>query len=213
MATRKPIIIDGEKVFVEADAKIADVVNPETQDIVTCDGKVIPRSVFRNTPVPDGMTQNLVRIEKGHSKKELLRSQSEKINDFLNEFESPPYPGGFRSVSLEANDQFMVVKNFPLPDGYRPDYVDLLIDLTNHPDRPPIGLYLLINNNRQIIERIQNIFGNHIFQNGAHYGAQAIDGFAWICLHYKDHQWRFNAKNVNKGDNLRKFLEIFYAKL
>jgi hypothetical protein len=146
------------------------------------------------------------------SRSQLLRQELVLIQAFLDEFE-PPENDVLRRVTLEGGETGVVVRNYPLPDGYAPDQVDLLIDVSNYPSKPPIGLYILINNNEKIIQRIKRIFGDHVFGNHAYYGARDIEGFAWICLHYKDHKWSFNARQVNRGDNLQKFLEMFQAGL
>lgn len=65
MAKRKPIIIDGSLREVRTDAKLADIVTPEVQSVVTTQGALIPRSEFTRVPVPDGFETNLSPINKG----------------------------------------------------------------------------------------------------------------------------------------------------
>ena len=64
MANRKNVQVDGEMHSVPVDAKISDVVPPDTASIVTHDGVVIPRQEF-NKPVPEGFEMNLSPINKG----------------------------------------------------------------------------------------------------------------------------------------------------
>ena len=75
MAKRKPIIIDGEIREVKADAKLAEVVAPDVQSVVTHSGALIPRSEFVRVPVPEGFETNLSAINKG-SDTDVCRRQS-----------------------------------------------------------------------------------------------------------------------------------------
>lgn len=65
MAKPKPIIIDGEFTTVPSNAKLSDVVPPATSSVLTDNGKLIPRSEFATTPIPDGFETNLSAINKG----------------------------------------------------------------------------------------------------------------------------------------------------
>lgn len=65
MAKRKPVIIDGEYTEVASDAKLADVVLPEVQNVVTTGGHLIPRSEFARRGVPEGFETNLTQQVKG----------------------------------------------------------------------------------------------------------------------------------------------------
>jgi hypothetical protein len=64
MAKRKPIMIDGEIREVETDLTLADIVAPEVQSVVTHNG-LIPRSEFKQVPIPEGFEQNLSGINRG----------------------------------------------------------------------------------------------------------------------------------------------------
>jgi len=65
MAQRKPILIDGEVREVKTSAKLADVVMPEVQSVVTHGGMLIPRSEFTRVAAPEGFETNLSAINKG----------------------------------------------------------------------------------------------------------------------------------------------------
>ena len=65
MAKRRPIIINGETLEVEPEAKLADVVAPDVESVVTRSGALIPRSEFTRVPVPAGFETNLSAINKG----------------------------------------------------------------------------------------------------------------------------------------------------
>lgn len=65
MAKPKPIVIDGEVREVKSSAKVIDVVPEDVSSIVTHEGTLIPRSEFKNVPVPQGFQTNLSAINKG----------------------------------------------------------------------------------------------------------------------------------------------------
>jgi hypothetical protein len=55
-----------------------------------------------------------------------LQWEVRAIQAFLSEFE-PPRNGGRRTVRLSHSGEIILVRNFPLPDGYWPDQIDLLL--------------------------------------------------------------------------------------
>lgn len=65
MAKPKPIIIDGEYTTVPSNSKLVDVVSPTATSVLTDSGKLIHRSEFASTPIPDGFEQNLSAVNKG----------------------------------------------------------------------------------------------------------------------------------------------------
>lgn len=67
MASKKPLVIDGELRNVSSDAKtIADVGLPsDVQSVITHDGQIVPRSRFAQVPLPQGFDANLSQINKG----------------------------------------------------------------------------------------------------------------------------------------------------
>lgn len=73
----------------------------------------------------------------------LLQADVRLVQGLLDEFESPAN-GEDRLASLTGSAQLLAITNLPLPDGYRPDYVDILIDVSRYPcsagsDRTPHG--------------------------------------------------------------------------
>jgi hypothetical protein len=140
-----------------------------------------------------------------------LNWEINSIQRFLNDFE-PARNGLGREAILGHTGEFVIVKNYPLPDRYRPDYVDLLLIVDNYPNNAPVGIYLMHKNNAATIRQISDKFNT--FQNNAYHGAQAIQGYTWICWHYGSGcNWKFRADAPQHGDNLRKFLATFYAEL
>ena len=79
-----------------------------------------------------------------------LASDLAGIQAFLDEF-SPPTNGEDREVELNSTGELVIVRNMPLPDGFVPDYIDLLLMVPDYPSRPPIGIYLLERNNGELI--------------------------------------------------------------
>ncbi|MGM0767086.1 MAG: hypothetical protein ACQEV6_03580 [Pseudomonadota bacterium] len=132
------------------------------------------------------------------------------IQTWLDRFDQP-YPGGHRRVRVHASGGFLVVENLPLPDAHAPDYLDVLLLTEQFPERPPIGLYMLNKGNELLTAQIARRL--NVFNNKAFHEAKAIPGYTWACLIYKDNSWRYNFSKANSGDNLTKFLEVFYALL
>ena len=137
----------------------------------------------------------------------LLEQDVEGIAVFLHECGLADN-GEERSVEIDANGDLVVIRNFPLADGYDPDFVDLLLLTHRYPDAPPEGLYLLERNNAEVIAQLSRKF--NVMQSAA-YSAPTVPGYRWICFHHSGHGWKFNRRNVRAGDNLRKFLVGFYA--
>lgn len=132
------------------------------------------------------------------------------IQTYLNRFEFSQNREN-RVAQLGRTGQFIFVRNFPLPDGYRPDYIDIMLITDEFPSRPPIGLYILNRNNKGLIGQLQEKF--NAFQDRAYAEAQAIHGYTWICYHYAANRWRYCAVAPRQGDNVLKFLSSFFAKL
>ena len=62
--------------------------------------------------------------------------------------------------------------------------------------------------NAALLQRLQGVFS--MYRDKAFYDAPAIPGYTWICYHYEEDRWQFNAVNPAAGDNLRKFLISFF---
>lgn len=139
-----------------------------------------------------------------------LRWETANLQDFLNGFD-PPANGERRLVQLGQTAEFITVRNFPLPDGYRPDFIDLLVVTEQFPATPPIGLYVLHRNNEALIGQLQRQF--NAFRDRAFHDAPAIRSYTWICYHYGGNAWRYRADQPARGDNIRKFLASWFAEL
>lgn len=80
-------------------------------------------------------------------KKDLLIKDLGYVREFLNDFAQEPE----RGIVLDNNLNWVILKNFPLPDafhnGYRkvkfkPDYEDILLVTTQYPDCGPWGIHI-----------------------------------------------------------------------
>ncbi len=136
----------------------------------------------------------------------LLEQDLVGISTFLDHFE-PSANGEERVVQSNPTGDLVYVQNFPLPDGFDPDFVDVLMLTHRYPDAPPIGLYLLEQNNSDVIGQLSNKF--NLLRRGFH-DAPTVPGYRWICFVYADNHWSFDRRHVASGDNLRKFLINFY---
>jgi hypothetical protein len=136
----------------------------------------------------------------------LMERDVEGIQAFLDEFPDPAN-GEWREAAINQTGELVLVRNFPLPDGFAPDYVDLLLMVPDYPRTPPIGIYLMEKNNRALIGQLKRIFN---VMNWAAHDAPTVEGYAWICVIYQGLAWKYNARDPARGDNLRKHLIHFY---
>ena len=139
-----------------------------------------------------------------------LSWEVDNIRRFLDRFEAPP-EGARRVVQLGDTGEFIVVRHFPLPEGFRPDHVDLLVLVPDFPATPPIGLYCLNRNNESVIAQIETVF--NAFRDRALHSAPSVPGYTWICHHYAENRWRYVSRAPSRGDNVAKFLSDFFFKL
>lgn len=146
-------------------------------------------------------------------RKRLLQWEMTAIQHLLDQFEPPPDDD--REAFINTTGDYVVIKNFPLPDWCLPaDSANLVLLIEDFPQRPPIGLYMMRQekpSNSEVIRKIQQVF--NVLGTGYH-GAKTIEGYHWICVHYANNQWHYNADAPHKGDNLAKFLlGGFYGRL
>jgi hypothetical protein len=140
----------------------------------------------------------------------LLHSETEHVQAWLDTFEDRVI-GEPRTAVLAQDEEYIIIKGFPLPDGYAPDEVDVLIFLDNFPTVAPIGLHVLNNGNDRLISQLKGRM--NAFRDAAFHGAPAFPGYTWLCYVYQDNRWTYNVQNHKKGDNVRKFLSSFFAVL
>jgi len=137
----------------------------------------------------------------------LLQWEMTAISRWLGAFTAACPP----RVGLERSGQTLWVKDFPLPDHFRPDRVSLALVVDKYPVEPPKGLYLLSEGaNQELLQRLKASF--NIFQDRGFHGAPSIEGFEWICLGYLN-GWRHNPRAPQRGDNIQKMLAEFWRLL
>ena len=137
------------------------------------------------------------------SPRALLDSEAESVRRWLHLFDMATPP----RVHVHGG-QTMTVENFPLPDGFRPDYVDLALLMHGFPADPPKGLYLLRTpSNAKVVDRLAKHF--NVFAGKGFHGAPSIAGFEWVCVGYLS-GWRYNTRQPDKGDNVWKMLAEFW---
>ncbi len=134
-----------------------------------------------------------------------LREEITIVQAFLDCFE-PPSGGGQRRAQVDHTCMNLTVKNFPLPDQFSPDHVDLLVPIPDFPAGAPSGMYLVNGNSDVAIDQIRRMC------NGSHH-VPKVPGYTWICHAYVRNQWRRNSKAPCEGDNLGKYLAAFFFKL
>ncbi|EMK3316324.1 hypothetical protein D8T63_15920 [Vibrio vulnificus] len=148
-------------------------------------------------------------IQVSSRKQSQLQGEIARIQNFLDGFESTT--NGNRTARLGISGEFVVIKNFPLPDGFSPDFIDMLVITDSFPAIPPIGIYVLNNENEALINQLSSKF--NAFRDRAFHDAPAIPGYTWVCYHYANNSWRYRPDNPCRGDNIAKFLSGFFAEL
>lgn len=131
----------------------------------------------------------------------------QEVQRFLDEFE-PPSNGETREAIVTESGKLLVIRNLPYPDGWDPDYGDALLDISS---LPPKGIYVLNDGLNGQEAKLRQKF--NLFKDAAYHEAEAIPGYTWICHIYPNNQWKVDPLNPARGDNLRKYLALFLAKL
>jgi len=141
------------------------------------------------------------------SRNDLLVWERENLQRWLDGFDCGVRP----RVSVAPSGETMTVQNFPLPDGFAPDRIDVALVIKAFPADPPKGLYILRRpDNGLIVARLQNKF--NVFRDKGFHGAPSIAGFEWLCIGYLD-GWRYHASQPHKGDNIQKMFVEFWRLL
>ena len=138
----------------------------------------------------------------------LLKWEVRAIEAYLGEFD-PPTSGGRRRARPSRSGEIILIANFPLPDGFEPDQIDLFVGVSQYPQWPPIGLYVMNQGNDALIAQLRDRFS--AYQDSAGNSADPVPGYTWLCYSYAGNQWRYCAQHPSRGDNVRKFLATFFA--
>lgn len=212
MAKRIPLTIDAEIQHVDAAANLSCLVPAGTKSVVTGSGQIIPASNFsqyRAADVPEGFDTQAATINKAGGGAGLLEREVALINWWLSGFEK--CPAGPRTAFANDTADFIGIANFPLPDGYVPDYIHLALYVSEYPSVAPIGIYLASKGSGgRVVAQIRSKL--NVFQGKAFHGAERpLEGYEWVCLIAED--WRVNMADIRKGQNLQKYLSYFNAVL
>jgi hypothetical protein len=216
------IVIDGKETSV---SRTADVIRPDDK-MVTVGGKdgsyrIVPAYQAREMPpeMIDTLERNQTNQEQGmygdfNTRKKYIDMELPHICDFLDKFQFST--AGIESViSIDSDYVKMGIKNFPLPDEYRPDYEDIAIIIAEYPNSPPTGIYVKdISLNISKIKEKMNY--SHVYDRAKYENysfVYDVPGWTWICFHYENHSWKFNFSDFRSGDNLTKFIKGVYANL
>jgi hypothetical protein len=219
MAKRRVIKIDGGSILADTGSSIRNALEQagmENVPQVVSGGEIISAADF-NRPLPaHDMLTNLTPLDKGASLRDRLLDQELVLiaTRFLGEF-----PG--RERSLELDDNSLLIRAYPLPDDYSPDYIDLLFFIGGYPELPPGGVHIPAKspNRQQIVDRLDGhvlanstIVLSHTPERYRKYVEDiAKQGWDWICLHFKDWSWKLSPNNLLSGDCLYKYVEATYA--
>jgi len=144
------------------------------------------------------------------NRNELLAWEVHQIAQWLSCFDG----NRTRRVGIGKSGETLYVQNFPLPDGYSPDFLDIALVIKAYPQDPPIGVYLRDTEaNQNLIRQIK--LKLNVFKDATFHEAPPIEGYAWVCFGYglDGTGWKFNARAPNQGDNLYKFLRNFFRVL
>ena len=141
------------------------------------------------------------------SRNDLLAWEHNNLQLWLDGFDCAARP----RVAISAGGETMTVRDFPLPDGYAPDRIDIAMIVNSFPADPPKGLYILRRaDNSRVIEQLQSHF--NVFRDKGFHGAPSMTGFEWLCIGYLD-GWTYRTDLPNKGDNIQKMLLEFWRHL
>lgn len=193
---KRIIEIDGGSILTDTGSSIRNALEQAGKsDVpsVVIGSEIITPSDYDRPAPPHGMITNSTPIRKGGSLRERLLDQELELiaTRFLGTF-----PG--RRRSLELDDNTLLIRAFPLPDDYNPDYIDLWITISGYPNVPPPSINIPSNSPQH--QQLDKHLGGHVFDSG------------WICYSY-NHSWKLNPNNLLAGDCLFKFVENIFAAL
>lgn len=138
---------------------------------------------------------------------QLLHWETDSLQNWLNAFDASLTP----RVTLGSSMETLLVRCFPLPEGFSPDYLDIALILRSFPSSPPVGLYMKQSERNHVaIERLKRKF--NVFHGTAYHGAPAMLGYEWICVGYTN-GWKYNTQSPNQGDNITKMMMEFWRLL
>jgi len=224
MARRKRTIsVDGNNhISVDEETSIRQALTMagfETETMppsITSGGEIITASDYdRPVPAPTMITNQTDMVKGAPLRNRLLDYEFELISHFVSEF-----PGKPRSIELD--DNYLLIRSFPLPDSHIVDSVDLLFSISAYYAAPPPGLHIPKNTPNR--DQIAKHLGGHVFTGtpsvllnripqAYRKHVEQLKDWDWICFHMKDWVWTFNPLNPLASDCLYKFVEAVLVAL
>jgi hypothetical protein len=222
MTTRR-IKIDGNVTDIDFGTSISDALREAglgDRANVIAGGEIIGPSDFNRPLPPHDMLTNLTPLVKGASLRDRLLDQELVliVTRFLYKFDD-------RERSVEIDDNSLIIRAFPLPADYSPNYIDLLFVIRGYPEVPPAGVHIPLNcpNRQRIRDRLEGHVQadstyvlSHTPESYRKYVEElAKQGWEWICFHFKDWSWQIspNPNTLLAGDCLYKYVEATFAAL
>jgi hypothetical protein len=220
MTTRR-IKIDGNVTDIDFGTSISDALREAglgDRAHVIAGGEIIGPSDFNRPLPPHDMLTNLTPLVKGASLRDRLLDQELVliVTRFLYKFDD-------RERSVEIDDNSLIIRAFPLPADYSPNYIDLLFVIRGYPEVPPAGVHIPLNcPNRQ---RIRDRLGGHVQADSTYVLSHTPESYRkyvedlakqeweWICLHFKDWSWKLSPDALLAGDCLYKYVEATFSAL
>jgi hypothetical protein len=219
--TKRRIRIDGNVTDIDFGTSISDALKGAGLDDranVIAGGEIIRPSDFNRPPPAYDMLTEQTALEKGATLRDRLLDQELVliVTRFLYKFDD-------RERSVEMDDNSLIIRSFPLPKDYSPNYIDLLLVIRGYPEIPPAGVHIPGNcpNRQQIRDRLEGhvqanstIVINHTPESYRKYVEDlAKQGWDWVCFHFKDWSWQISPNNLLAGDCLYKYVEATFAAL
>lgn len=192
--------------------------------------------MFEVVPYEDAKRRQLAQYEsittmqtpviRGGATRDLLELDLSFIQSFYNGIE--PHPEGRRIDVFpnRNNADYLVLRNFPLPDGfvdeygqlhrYQPDYENIVVVIPDYPEVGPRGVHVK-KDSAWNLNVIKQALKGHIYQDvvGGRHDLSGLRerGWQWICFHYTNDEWKFNTQNIVAGDCLAKYVESLFIAL
>ena len=145
------------------------------------------------------------------ARKKYLAMEIPHINNFLLDFRFSN-PAIKPEIVIDDNYKWIGIKNFPLPDEYSPDYMDIAIVIVDYPVHGPTGFY--INSTSENISKVMLSMQHTSAPPFLSSPQIELPGWSWVGFqHYERQQWYFNHSDLMQGDNLANYVKAVYENL
>jgi len=151
-----------------------------------------------------------------NTRKKYIDMEIPHINNFLLDFNFID-PNIRPEIIIDDNYNWFGIRNFPLPDDFLPDYIDIAVITGKYPVGGLTGFYINSEslNKSKIKEKIGNCYGFSKEVNNQADNVFELPGWSWIDFrHYENIlQRNFTTANITQSDNLANFVKAVYASL